>query len=121
MSFVGPFHDRFVTDYPTGQGEGGQSQRPERPCLVCERLFLASRRRCLAARLGFVGRRLRGGGAAASVSSTAIRSRAALRLASWVRCSEAATVTTPSTSRLSRRASIRARTVSGNDGERATS
>ena len=50
---------------------------------------------------------------AARRTSVASRSRAARRLASWVRCSDAATVSTPSTSRPASWSSTRRRTWSG--------
>ena len=59
--------------------------------------------RSRAARLGLVGRRGRGGGPVASVSSAAMRSAAASRLRSWDLVSDAVTVSTPPASLAAKR------------------
>jgi uncharacterized protein YbjQ (UPF0145 family) len=89
--------------------------------LTAARLRLASRRRSLAARPGRVGTRGRGGGATASRSRPASRARAACRFACWLRCSEAATVSTPPASRPARRSTALARAHSGSAEECSTS
>jgi len=63
----------------------------------------------MARRLGRVGRRLGGGGATAAERISAIRSNAASRLRSCDRCSDAVTVSTPSTRRPARRSNARVR------------
>ena len=87
----------------------GQSSSARRRRFVSERLRFAAIRRSTARRLGRVGRRLGGGGATAAASISAIRSSAASRLRSWDRCSDAVTVSTPSTRRPARRSNARVR------------
>ena len=70
---------------------------------------------------GRVGRRLRAGGAMASATRALSLASAAERLRSWDRCSEAATVSTPSTSRPDRRCTARSRRVGERTGEAARS
>ena len=67
--------------------------------LTAPRRRLSATRRSRAARPGRVGTRGRSGGAIASRSRLASRPRAARRFRSWLRCSEATTVSTPSVSR----------------------
>ena len=63
----------------------------DRPRLISPRRVLAASRRRCDPRVGFVARREGGGGASASRSSAAIRARAAVRLRSCERCSDAST------------------------------
>lgn len=80
-------------------------------CLISERLRLASRRRLFAPLLGRVG--LRGiGGTIASRRMLASRSRAAIRLRCWERCSDALIVSTVPVRRSARKASARRRCTS---------
>lgn len=72
--------------------------RPRR-ALIWDRRRLASRRRRCEPRVRFVGRRGGGGGARASRSTVAMRSRAAARLRCCDRCSAASTVRTVPVSR----------------------
>src|SRR5215471_8163339 len=88
---------------------------------MAERWRLASRRRSFAARPGRVGTRGRCGGATASLSRAASRALAPCRLASWLRCSEAATVSTPPASRPASRSLILDRAQSGSTDDRPTS
>src|SRR3954470_1639471 len=104
-----------------GRARTGQSSGRPRRRFVWLRRFLSSSRRRTDALLGLVGRRFRGGGAIASRSSTASRSRAASRLRHCDLNSEAAMVTTPSTSRDCNRSSARALSTSLNADVLATS
>ncbi|MCP2183329.1 VanZ like family protein [Prauserella alba] len=97
------------------------SLRARRPRLMSERRFFAAIRRSCEPRVGFVGLRFFGGGAAASRSTVANRCRAASRLRSCSRCSAATTVSTPSLRRRSSRANSRDRNDSGTAADRATS
>lgn len=81
--------------------------------LICERWCLAASLRSRAARLGPVGRRGGGGGAVAAVRIADILVAAACRLRNWERCSEAATVRTPSVSRPASARSARSFAVGG--------
>ena len=107
--------DLYVTDYPVSPSARAALLGLRAALLLVEAPLLGAGGWAWWGGAGAAGRRPPRSGA------SAIRSRAARRLASWARCSHAATVTTPSTSRPSSRASIRARVVSGSDGERATS
>jgi hypothetical protein len=78
-------------------------------------------RRSRAARPGLVGTRGGAGGATASRSSAARRSRAARRFSSWLRSAEAVRVSTPSVSLLASRRSARSRICSGSAADRRTS
>jgi hypothetical protein len=89
--------------------------------LTSVRRFFASRRRSLAPRDGFVGRRDGDGGRSASETRAARRARAASRLRSCARCSDAVIVSTPSTRRLLRRSRSRSRWSEERTPERATS
>ncbi len=94
----------------------------ERPAFVSPRRFLAESRRSFDPRVGRVARRGAGGGAIASRSRSAIRSRAATRLRRCWRCSDAATTSSrPPTSRESSARSTRARWVSVNPPKATTS
>jgi hypothetical protein len=84
-----------------------------RPRLRPLRWRLASRRRRREAAVGLVGRRGGAGGALASRSKAASLPRAARRLASWVRCSDAVTEMTPSVRRLDSLRSTRDRSSGG--------
>ena len=103
------------------RGRTGAGRRPTdsvavhrpRSALVWPRCFFASSRRCLAPRVGFVGRRFGGGGASAVRRRSASRSRAATRLRCCERCSEASTTTRPSVSRSPRLRTARARCCIG--------
>lgn len=75
-------------------------------------------RRSLAALDGRVGRRCCGGGAIAFLTMATRRASAAVRFRSWERCSDAATVSTPSTSRVARRSVARSR-CTGDSAEEA--
>lgn len=83
--------------------------------------FLSVSRRSIAPRDGMVGRRVRGGGANAPRSTDTSRAAAASRFRSCERCSDAATTSTPSTSRSPRRDTARSRKNAGIDGLVATS
>jgi hypothetical protein len=89
--------------------------------LTSVRRFFASKRRSLAPRLGRVGRRDGGGGRRASATTAASRARAAFRLRNCSRCSDAAIVRTPSTTRPLRRSSSRSRWSGERTAEPATS
>jgi hypothetical protein len=78
---------------PAAYSSSGRRKR-----LTSERRRLAVSLRSRAARLGRVARRGAGGGAVASVRMAASLLAAACRLRNWDRCSEAVTVSTPSTS-----------------------
>ena len=80
-----------------------QSTGRRRSALVWLRRDLPASRRSLEPRVGRVGRRVGAAGALASVSSSASRARAACRLRCCERYSDAAIVSTPSTSRWSSR------------------
>ena len=86
-----------------------QSSSARRRRFVCARRRLPASRRSTEPRVGRVGRRLDGGGAIADARVVAMRSLAASRFCSCDRCSEAVTVSTPSTSRFASRSSARAR------------
>ena len=85
------------------------------------RRFFSAMRRLFDPFDGRVGRRLRAGGAIASATRALSLASAAERLRSWDRCSEAATVSTPSTSRPDRRCTARSRRVGERTGEAARS
>ena len=88
-------------DRMSHRGTGPSDQSQERRCFLSwPRCFFASIRRSWEPRVGLVRRRLGGGGASAARRTAARRSRAACRLRSCCRCSLAAMVRTPSTSRL---------------------
>ena len=89
--------------------------------LIWPRRFLDSRRRRWEPRVGRVARRAGGGGASDSCRRAASRSRAAARLRSWERCSEATTVRRPSVSRRPRASTTLLRCVSLSTDEVATS
>jgi hypothetical protein len=92
-----------------------------RPRLISLLRRLSASRRSRAARFGRVGTRGRCGGATASRSSAASRARAAFLFASWLRCSDAVTVSTPPASRRARRPSARSRAHAGSAAECARS
>ena len=92
-----------------------------RSALSAERRRFASRRACLAALGGWVGRR-GGGGVAARRISCSKRARASSRLLCWLRNRLALmTMTPPRVNRRPARRSRRARTGSGSEGERRAS
>src|SRR5262245_5769845 len=98
-----------------GQPSPDQCPSPEgrRIRLVCPRRFFASMRLSTEERDGRVARRGGGGAATASATRATSRSCAARRFCSWARCSEAVTVSTPSTSRLPSRCTARVFSDSG--------
>ena len=89
---------------PGSQSRQGYSSPGRRIRLISERRRLAASLRSRAPRLGRVARRGAGGGAVASIRIAASLLAAAWRLRNWDRCSEAVTVSTPSTSRRPARA-----------------
>src|SRR5690348_3033179 len=98
---------------------GIQSSLQARPRLrfTLPRCFLPARRRSFEARVGLVATRFFGGTSAERMISIK-RSRASSRLRAWSRKRRAWITSTPSSvNRRSRRASMRARTGSGSDGE----
>ena len=98
-----------------------QSGSPRLSFFTCPRCFLSSTRLARARTLGRVATRGRGGGAMASASTVASFCSAESRFCHWLRCSDADTVSTPSTRRSPRRARARSRSIGESDWVRATS
>ena len=92
-----------------------------RRALVRPRPFFSLIRRSAEALVGLVGRRARGGGAVASLSTSTSRCSAALRFCNCERCSEALITTHPSINFEPSRAMARARRCSLNELELARS
>lgn len=82
-----------------------------------ERCDFSVRRRALEPSVGRLGRRALGTASARAISSSR-RARASARLASWVRCSRAVMINTPSrVARFPAKARRRWRTCSGSEGD----
>src|SRR5699024_7839963 len=112
---------RFALPDQEHRGDGHSGSGRERLRFRSPRRFLASRRRCRAARLGLVGLRRRGGGAVASARIWLIRSTASTLLRACERCSCTLTVSTPSTKRPDRRSRARSRRVRPRPRQEVTS
>ncbi len=85
-----------LTDHFGHPGQPSESRMLPRPCLIVARFFLAPMRRSCEPRVGFVGRRIGGGGLAASATRSTRRWRTSARLRSCVRCRCPLSTRTPS-------------------------